>query len=137
MKEEGEKGDEKVPIFMVVVAGNSNYWFPVLTSHIINLKHLLMYFFLGGGGGVWVFFGFLNIYSSRNSGPIFLEILMGCLDRKVFNLVWKFEFFKGNSPGKSWVPKLNFTNINICYMTYLWTRIFSELMLKYHVLLWN
>ncbi len=53
MKEEGEKGDEKVPIFMVVVAGNSNYWFPVRTSHIIK-KHLLMCIFLWGG--VWVFF---------------------------------------------------------------------------------
>ena len=53
MKEEGEQGNEKVPIFMVVVAGNNSYFFPFLKSQTIYLNHLLMYFFsVGWGQGV-------------------------------------------------------------------------------------
>ena len=68
MKEEGEQGNEKVPIFMVVVAGNNNYFFPFLKSQTIYLNHLLMYFFsVGWGQGVvfGCFFGCLIIHSSR------------------------------------------------------------------------
>ena len=59
MKEEGEKGDEKVPIFMVVVAGNSNYWFMVVVAGNSNnwfpvRTSLLMYIFFWDGN--WVFF---------------------------------------------------------------------------------
>lgn len=53
MKEEGEKGDEKVPIFLVVVAGDSNYWFssPYISYH--KKASFNVYFFWDGN---WVFF---------------------------------------------------------------------------------
>ena len=89
MKEEGEQGNEKVPIFMVVVAGNNNYFFPFLKSQTIYLNHLLMYFFLWGGDRGSCLGVFLDVLSflAHESGPI-------CL--------------KGKSLGKLWVSKLNF-----------------------------
>lgn len=81
MKEEGEKGDEKVPIFLVVVAGDSNYWFPVRISHIIK-KLLLMYIF--SGMEIGCFFEFLNIYGSINLGTGLPQICNGLLGLEGF-----------------------------------------------------